>query len=181
MDRDRYFATYKAYGEPKQEPRFLYSRHNLQLKYHTDDPREIVAGRMEELTRYGYNPSDGELSRDEQRAALLCDYVDALLPTYRQRIIDAGIGLPNMGSLSTDWEPSGIPADRDLTPVVCMLNNFCSNLNLCTARMQDLQHLELPDYLTAWAQSIHTALEHDHTIYIRLSQLLTAQIGGPLT
>lgn len=181
MDRDRYFATYYAYGEPKQEPRFLYSRYNLQLKYHTKDPRQIVAGRIEELTRYGYRPSDEKLSRDEQRAAVLCDYLDALLPTYRQRVLDAGLGLPNIESLSTDWEPSGIPADRDLTPVVHMLNNFCNNLDLCMAHIQNLQQLVLPDYLTAWIQAINTALEHDHASYIRLCQLLTAQAGGPLT
>lgn len=181
MDRDRYFATYYAYGEPKQEPRFLYSRYNLQLKYHTKDPRQIVAGRMEELTRYGYRPSDEKLSRDEQRAALLCDYLDALLLTYRQRILDVGLGLPDIGPLPMGWEPSDIPADRDLTPVVHMLNNFCNNLNLCMAYIQDLQQLVLPDYLTAWIQAINTALEHDHASYIRLYQLLTAQVGGPLT
>ena len=181
MDRDRYFATYRAYGEPNQKPRFLFSRHNLQLKYHTEDPKQIVACRMSELTRYGYSPADGELSRDEQRAALLCDYLDALLPTYRQRVFFFFFGLPDIRSLSMDWEPSNIPAGRDITPVVRMLNNFCNNLDLCMAYIQDLQQLVLPDYLTAWIQAIGTALEHDHSSYIRLCQLLTAQIGGPLT
>lgn len=174
---DRYFATYEAYGEPKKEPIFLYSRHNLQLKYETNDPKKIVKGRIRELERYGYNALDRELSRDEKRAALFLDYLDALLQTYRQRVQHMECGIAYIGGLHSDWCPKIDINNQDPDTMIRMLDNFCMNIELCMTLIQDLQDAALPDFLLAWKDALSEMMENDHGIYICLTRSLIVQAG----
>lgn len=79
------FYKMEAYG-PKKEPRFLYSKHNLHLKYGTESAFEILASRMLTLKEFGYNPSERALTSEEKEAARTLDYADALLRTYDDRV-----------------------------------------------------------------------------------------------
>lgn len=172
---NKYIATYEAFGEPKKEPWFLYSRHNLHLKYETKDPIAIVNGRMIKLEQYGYSPLDGELSQEEKQVALFLDYLDALLQTYRLRVQYPNFGISYIGSLDTDWAPKIDPSNKDLKPMIQMLTNFCRSMELCMDLIKALNKLDLPQFLIDWKQELNEALEHDHGFYICVSRNLIKQ------
>lgn len=95
----------EAYG-PKKEPRFLYSKHNLHLKYGTESAFEILASRMLTLKEFGYNPSERALTSEEKEAARTLDYADALLRTYDDRVTAAAEHTPYLDSLNSRMEPN---------------------------------------------------------------------------
>ena len=130
---------------------------------------------MAELEQYGYSPLNGELSQKEKRVALFFDYLDALLQTYRLRVQYPNFGISYIGSLNTDWAPQIDPSNKDLKPMIRMLTNFCRSMELCMNLIEDLNKLDLPQFLINWKQKLYETLEHDHGFYICLSRNLIKQ------
>ena len=122
------FYKMEAYG-PKKEPRFLYSKHNLHLKYGTESAFEILASRMLTLKEFGYNPSERALTSEEKEAARTLDYADALLRTYDDRVTAAAEHTPYLDSLNSRMEPNcDWPEPTDPREMCKMLAHFCACL-----------------------------------------------------
>lgn len=105
MTEQEKFYKMEAYGT-KKDPSFLYSKHNLHIKYGTEEAFEILASRIQTLKDFGYDPGERPLTPEEKEAACTLDYVDALLQTYDDRVTAAAEHRPYLDSLNSNMEPN---------------------------------------------------------------------------
>lgn len=170
------FYRQEAYGAPK-EPKFLYSKHNLQVKYGTTDPKEILIGRLQILKGHGYDPNERGLNSAEKEATVTLDYLEALLQTYRVRVQMPVFAEPYTESLYSNWKPAGLWGDDlDPKPMIKMLTNFCASMEICQLIISDYREDHWADFIRAWHNKVCHELEHDHDFYVAWRRELLKQI-----
>lgn len=163
----KYSKFYKseAYGT-KKDPDFLYSRHNLQMKYGTKKPFEILARRIQTLKEFGYDPNERPLTPEEKEAARTLDYMDALLRVYDERVNAAAERRPYLESLDSSWEPRcDWPEFSDPRPMCQMLSYFCASMEIAQLVINEYRDEIYPEFIQAWYRDVNEKLNMDHFHY----------------
>ncbi|WP_289026686.1 hypothetical protein [uncultured Flavonifractor sp.] len=173
------FFIEEAYGPQTGEMRFLFSHHNLQMKYQTRDPKVILNGRLQVLKRYGYDPAERQLTPQERELALILDYTEALLATYRVRAQLPAFAITFGDSMSVEWDESDFKgAGTDPRAMARMLTNFCRDIELSRLLLPSPREAWLPDFLKKWCEKVKAEMEHDHQFYICWRRHILLDIGG---
>lgn len=166
----------EAFGAHK-EPKFLYSRHNLHMKYETLNPEEILIGRLDALKKYGYDLADRDLTDEEKDAALTLDYLDALLQTIRLRVQRPLLGEVYVGSLFSTWTPSvPISSELDPAPMYQMLTRFCIWIEECQKIVSTYRNKKWADFIRAWHNQLMQDIKHDYGFYISWRRTLAKEL-----
>lgn len=166
MTEQEKFYKMEAYGT-KKDPSFLYSKHNLHIKYGTEKAFEILASRIQTLKDFGYDPSERPLTPEEKEAACTLDYVDALLQTYDDRVTAAAEHRPYLDSLNSNMEPNcDWPEPTDPRAMCQMLSYFCASMEIVQLVISDYGDEQYPEFIRAWYKEVRQRMHMDHYHYI---------------
>lgn len=171
----------EAFGPRSLEPREIYSKHNLELKYETRNAAAIVAGRLATAIDYGFRSEDGPMSEEDKSTMLTLDYMDALFGTYRIRTLYGVQNERYMSILNSEWTLENVLANEWLSRAAPnMFRNFLNTMSTCKLWLKKAIEEDTPKFLQLWAGDLLTQIDRDTEFYQALKSNFEECIQGKL-
>jgi len=168
---ERTGANLEAFGPRSAQPKEFYSKHNLEVKYQTRSAVKIYFGRLETAKKYGYDANAYSLTVADKVAMLHLDYLDALLMSYRERVIKGLTNQPYMENLHSDWNWKNVlEKEWNSRPAPRMLSNFTKTMTSGDLLLEGLLAQKLPEFIKLWAKDLQAQLKFDRAFYVRLEK-----------